>query len=202
MALRSDLLASCSAFIADVGQVMDVPPADPRLALLEASLERFRRQASLKFDLPLAEMDAAAVDITAFMNARLQELSSRSELPDLIEEAARLMGQHNNWVWELVQDPNLGLSDVYSRSSSGCWPGTNRGRPVPRHPGRISRESWSVSGGNGQPAPLQAGRHDEAVGHCSDRPHMIPPIQDRDPPQAQLPWGSISTTAWSSGRKE
>ena len=115
VALRSDLLASCSAFVADVGQVMDVPPADPRLALLEASLERFRRQASLKFDLPLAEMDAAAVDITAFMNARLQELSSRSELPDLIEEAARLMDRHNNRVWELVRNPDLGLSDVYSR---------------------------------------------------------------------------------------
>ena len=94
---------------------MDVPLADPRLALLEASLERFWRQASLKFDLPLAEMDAAAVDITAFMNARLQKLSSRSELPDLIEEAARLMDRHNNRVWELVQNPDLGLSDVYSR---------------------------------------------------------------------------------------
>ena len=81
---------------------MDVPQADPRLALLEASLERFRRQASLKFDLPLAEMDAAAVDITAFMNACLQELSSRSELPDLIGEAATLMDRHNNRVWELV----------------------------------------------------------------------------------------------------
>ena len=114
VALRSDLLATCSAFIADVSQVMDVPPADPRLALLEASLERFRRQASLKFDLPLAEMDAAAVDITAFMNARLQELSSRSELPDLIGEAAMLMDRHNNRVWELVRNPDLGLSDVYS----------------------------------------------------------------------------------------
>ena len=115
VALRSDLLASCSAFVADIGRVMDVPPADPRLALLEASLERFRRQASLKFDLPLAEMDAAAVDITAFMNALLRELSSRSELPDLIEEAARLMDRHNNRVWELVRNPDLGLSDVYSR---------------------------------------------------------------------------------------
>ena len=115
VALWSDLLASCSAFVVDVGRVMDVPPADPRLALLEASLERFRRQASLKFDLPLAEMDAAVVDITAFMNACLQELSSRSELPDLIEEAARLMDRHNNRVWELVRNPDLGLSDVYSR---------------------------------------------------------------------------------------
>ena len=94
---------------------MDVPPADPRLALLEASLKRFRRQASLKFDLPLAKMDAATVDITTFMNARLQELSSRSELPDLIGEAATLMDRHNNRVWELVRNPDLGLSDVYSR---------------------------------------------------------------------------------------
>ena len=113
--LWSDLLASCSAFIVDVGRIMDVPTADPRLALLEASLDRFRRQASLKFDLPLAEIDAAAVDITAFMNAHLQELSSRSKLPDQIEETVRLMDLHNNRVWELVRNPDLGLSDVY------CW---------------------------------------------------------------------------------
>ena len=119
VALRSDLLATCSASIADVGRVMDVPLANPRLALLEASLERFRRQASLKFDLPLAKMDAAAVDITAFLNAHLQELSSRSELPDLIGEAATLMDRHNNWVWELVRNPDLGLSDVYSRVHVG-----------------------------------------------------------------------------------
>ena len=94
---------------------MDVPHADPRLALLDASLERFRRQASLKFDLPLAEMAAAAVDIRNFMNARLQELSSSSQLPDLIGEAATLMDQHHSRVWELVQNPDLGLSDIYSR---------------------------------------------------------------------------------------
>ena len=94
---------------------MDVPHADPRLAPLEAPLERFRRQAPLKFDLPLAEMDAAAVDIMTFMNARLQELSSLSKLPDLIGEAATLMDRHNNRVWELVRNPDLGLSDVYSR---------------------------------------------------------------------------------------
>ena len=129
VALRSDLLATCSAFIADVGRVMDVPPADPRLALLEASLERFRRQASQKFDLPLAKMDAAAVDITAFMNARLQELSSRSELPDLIGEAARLMDRHNNRVWELVRNPDLGLVGLLARQpiEADLFPGILEG---------------------------------------------------------------------------
>ena len=94
---------------------MDVTPVDPRSALLRASLERFQRQASLKFDLPLVEMEAAQVDITTFMNTRLQELSSRTELPKLINEAARLMCRHNNQIWELVQDPDLDLSGVSSR---------------------------------------------------------------------------------------
>ena len=115
VALRSDFLDSCSAFIADVARVMDVSPADPRSALLRASLKRFRRQASLKFDLPLAEMEVAEVDITTFMNNRLQELSSRTELPELIKEAIRLMCRHNNQIWELVQDPDLDLSGVSSR---------------------------------------------------------------------------------------
>ena len=115
VALRSDFLDSCSAFIADVARVMDVSLADPRSALLRASLERFQRQASLKFDLPLAEMEAAEVDIMTFMNNRLQELSSRTELPEPIKEATRLMCRHNDRIWELVQDPDLDLSGVSSR---------------------------------------------------------------------------------------
>ena len=115
MALWSDLLASSTAFIADVRRIVDVPMADPRSALFEASLERFRRQAAWKFDLPLAEMDAAAVDITTFLNARLQELGSQSKLPDRIEETANLMDLHHTRVWELARNPDLGLSDVYSR---------------------------------------------------------------------------------------
>ena len=115
VALRSDFLDSCVALIADVARIMGVTQADPRSALLRASLEGFQRQASLKFDLPLVEMEAAEGDITTFMNARLQELSSGTELPELINEAARLMGHHNNRVWELVQDPDLDLTGVSSR---------------------------------------------------------------------------------------
>ena len=119
VALRSDFLDSCSAFIADIARIMGVTPADPRSALLRDSLEGFQRQASLKFDLPLAEMAVAEGDITTFMNTHLQELSSQTELLELINKAARLMGRHHNRVWELVQHPNLGLSDVSSRVITG-----------------------------------------------------------------------------------
>ena len=114
VALQSDFLDSCSAFIADVARIMGITPADPRSDLLRASLKRFWRQASLKFDLPLVEMEVAGGDIMTFMNTRLQELSSQTELPELINEAARLMGRHNNRIWELVQDPDLDLSGVSS----------------------------------------------------------------------------------------
>ena len=115
VALRSDLLNSSSALITDVTRVMGVIPADPRSALLQTSLETFRRQALLKFDLPLVEMEAAGKDITTFMNARLQELSSQTELPELIKEATSVMGLHNNRIWELVRNPDLDLSGVSSR---------------------------------------------------------------------------------------
>ena len=119
MALRNDLLASSMAFITDIRRIVDIPMADPRSALFEASLERFQKQAALKFDLPLAEMDAAAVDVTTFLNARLQELSSQTKLPDRIEETANLMDLHNTRVWELARNPDLSLSDVYSRVNVG-----------------------------------------------------------------------------------
>ena len=104
-ALRNDLLASSTAFLMDVRQIVDIPMADPRSALFEASLERFQWLAALKFDLPLAEMDAAAADVTTFLNARLQELSSETKLPDRIEETANLMDLHNTRVWELARNP-------------------------------------------------------------------------------------------------
>ena len=203
VALRSDLLATCSAFIVDVGRVMDVPPADPRLALLEASLERFWRQASLKFDLPLAEMDAAAVDITAFMNARLQELSSRSELPDLIGEAARLMDRHNDRVWKLVRNPDLGLSDVYSRVlvrllarqpiEADLFPGILEGL--------AGNLGLSPAGMVNPPRSRQEGmmrRWATALRQAA----YDPSDTGQGSASSTTPWGSTSTTAWSSGHEE
>ena len=118
-ALRNDLLASSTAFLADVRRIVDIPMTDPRSTLFEASLERFQWLAALKFDLPLAEMDAAAADVTTFLNARLQELSSETKLPDRIEETANLMDLHNTRVRELARNPDLNLSEVYSRVNVG-----------------------------------------------------------------------------------
>ena len=59
------------------------------------------------------------MDVTTFLNARLQELSSQTKLPDRIEETANLMDLHNTRVWELARNPDLSLSEVYSRVNVG-----------------------------------------------------------------------------------
>ena len=203
VALRSDLLAACSAFLADVGRIMDVPHADPRLALLEASLERFRRQASLKFDLPLAEMAAAAVDIRNFMNARLQELSSLSKLLDLIGEAATLMDQHHNRVWELVQNPDLGLSDVYSRVLVGLL--ARQPIEADLFPGILEglagNLGLSPAGTVDPPRSRQEGvmrRWATALRQAA----YDPSDTGQGSASSTTPLGSTSTTAWSSGHEE
>ena len=60
-------------------------------------------------------MEVAGKDITTFMNARLQELSSQTELPELIKETTSVMGLHNNRIRELVRNPDLDLSGFSSR---------------------------------------------------------------------------------------
>ena len=130
-------------------------------------------KASLKFDLPLAEMAVAAVDIRTFMNARLQELSSSSKLPDLIGEAATLMDQYHNRVWELVQNPDLGLSDVYSRVLVGLL--ARQPIEADLFPGILEGLAGNLGlspAGNGRPTPLQTGRCDEAMGHRSQTGRM------------------------------
>ena len=148
-------------------------------------------------------MDAAAVDITAFMNARLQELSSRSELPDLIGEAATLMDRHNNRVWELVRNPDLGLSDVYSRVLVGLL--ARQPIEADLFPGILEglagNLGLSPAGTVNPPRSRQEGMMRQWATALRQAAYD-PSDTDRDPPQARLPWGSTSTTAWSSGRKE
>ena len=53
---------------------------------MRASLQKFQRTTSLKFDLPLVELEVACEDIEAFLSNRLQELSLKNESQQLVGE--------------------------------------------------------------------------------------------------------------------
>ena len=86
LVLREDLQASSAALISDVTQVVDLSLANPRSAPLRASLWKFQRTTSLKFNLPLVKLEVAHEDIEAFMSNRFQELSLENESQELIGE--------------------------------------------------------------------------------------------------------------------
>ena len=79
---------------------------------LRASLRKFQRTTSLKVDLPLAELEVACEDMEAFMNGRLQELSSQKESQKLVGELSQRLSKHNIWIQELVQDSELVEGEV------------------------------------------------------------------------------------------
>ena len=66
--------------------MVDLLLSDPRSAPLRASLWKFQRTTSLKFDLPLVKLEVAREDIEVFMSNHLQKLSAESESQQLIRE--------------------------------------------------------------------------------------------------------------------
>ena len=70
-------------------------------------------------------------DVTTFLNARLQELSSETKLPDRIEETANLMDLHNTRVRELARNPDLNLRKSTPVNVGLLAWATNRGHLFP-----------------------------------------------------------------------
>ena len=113
------------------------------------------------------------------------------------------MDQHHSRVWELVQNPDLGLSDVYSRVLVGLL--ARQPIEADLFPGILEGLAGNLGLSPAGTVDPPRSRQEGVMRRWATtlrQAHMIPPIQDRDPPQAQLPWGSTSTTAWSSGHEE
>ena len=78
------------------------------------------------------------------------------------------MDRHNNRVWELVSNPDLGLSDVYSRVLVGLL--ARQPIEADLFPGILEGLAGNLGlspAGTVNPTPLQTGRRDEAMGHRS-----------------------------------
>ena len=71
IALRTDLEASCEAFVSDIVRTMDLHPNDPASHQVKAALQKFQQTTSLKVTLPLMELEAAREDMEKFMWSHL-----------------------------------------------------------------------------------------------------------------------------------
>ena len=96
MTLRTDLKASSKVLLSDIAKTLDLHPNNPASRQVKAILQRFQQATSLKVNLSLMELQAAWDDMEGFLQSRLQEISSQTEL---LAHASR--------VQELVSVPKL-----------------------------------------------------------------------------------------------
>ena len=113
------------------------------------------------------------------------------------------MDRHNNRVWELVRNPDLGLSDVYSQVLIGLL--AQQPIEADLFPGILEglagNLGLSPAGTVNPPHSRQEGmmrRWATALRQAA----YDPSDTGQGSTQARLPWGSTSTTAWSSGCEE
>ena len=119
IALLTDLEASCEVLVSDIVKTLNLHPDDPASRQVKASLQKLQRATSLKVNLPLMELETAWEDTGEFLQSRLREISSQTESWELIEDLSWKMSAHASRVWELVQVPGLGDSEVSQRVAVG-----------------------------------------------------------------------------------
>ena len=86
------------ALVSDIARTMDLHPNDPMSCQVKAALQKFQRTTSLKVTLPLTELEVAREDMEAFVQSRLQELSSQTESQELIAELSKKLADHTSRV--------------------------------------------------------------------------------------------------------
>ena len=112
LALRLDLEASSEVLVSDIVRTIGLHPNDPAAHQVKAVLQTFQQNTSMKVTLPLMELEAAHGDMEEFMQSHLQELSSQTEIRELIGVLSQKLANHTSWVQELVQAPELAEEEV------------------------------------------------------------------------------------------
>ena len=112
MTLCTDLEASSEVLLLDIAKTLDLHPNNPASHQVKAILQRFQQATSLKVNLSMMELQAARDDMEGFLQSRLQEISSRTESQELMEELARKLLAHASRVRELGNVPKLAEEEV------------------------------------------------------------------------------------------
>ena len=107
MTLHTDLEASSEVLLSDIVKTLDLHPNNPASCQVKTILQRFQQATSLKVNLSLMELQAAQDDMEGFLQSHLQEISSRTESQELMEELTRKLSAHASRIWELVRVPKL-----------------------------------------------------------------------------------------------
>ena len=111
-AMHADLEATTDELIRDLDiaaqNSTDLPSKNPSVRVV---LHRFRELVKLKLTLLLAQVDAACEDMDRFLQHRLEELRSPTDMRNFIESLSQRVAAHQSRVHQIV----------YSEPSGSSW---------------------------------------------------------------------------------
>ena len=112
-AMHADLEATTDELIRDLDiaaqNSTDLPSKNPSVSV---ALHRFRELVKLKLTLLLAQVDAAHEDMDRFLQHRLEELRSPTDMRNLIESLSQRVAAHQSRVHQIVYSEPLKHAEV------------------------------------------------------------------------------------------
>ena len=90
-ALRSELETSSEVLSADILNILNLRPGDPRFSQVMELIQKHHQLVSMKVNLPLIELEAAKEDLERFLQECLRELGSDPKAWEVLEEISKIL---------------------------------------------------------------------------------------------------------------
>ena len=88
-------------------------------SVVKVALQRFQDMMVLRMNLPLAQLDAARVDMDDFLDLRLREICSREESTRIVDTLARRVTEQHEKIKQVIQNAPLDDPRIAHRVSIG-----------------------------------------------------------------------------------
>ena len=113
-ALCSELETSSEALLADILNVLNLNPGDPRFSRVRELIQKHHQSVSMKINLPLIELEAAKEDLNRFLQECLHELGSDLKAWEVLEEITQRLMSYNRKVPETILVPGMERPGVFN----------------------------------------------------------------------------------------
>ena len=136
--LRSEVGTLTQSLLRDLGLAIQSDWGTSSGSAVKAALQRFQDMMVLRMNLPLAQLDAARVDMDDFLDLRLREIRSREESTRVADTLAKRVTEQHEKIKQVIQNAPLDDPRIAHRVSIGLnaeqplevTVSRNAGRPV------------------------------------------------------------------------
>ena len=119
MSLRSEVRTLTQSLLRDLGLAIQSDRGTSSGSAVKAALQCFQDMMVLRMNLPLAQLDAARVDMDDFLDLRLREIRSHEESTRIVDALAKRVTEQHEKIKQVIQNAPLDDPRIAHRISIG-----------------------------------------------------------------------------------